>query len=117
MTLAHATLTLALMPKSNSVTRALGAVTRAVQEGGVVEVPDHLRGSNYRGASEQGFGTNYQYPHDHARGWVDQQYLPDALVGQHYYDPGEYGRERALVEQWRVMVQREDEANSAPPVE
>jgi putative ATPase len=117
LTLAHATITLALMPKSNSVTRALGAVTRAVQEGGVVEVPDHLRGSNYRGASEQGFGTDYQYPHDHERGWVAQQYLPDALVGQHYYDPSDYGRERALVEQWRVMVQREDEAKSAPPVE
>ncbi len=117
LTLAHATITLSLMPKSNSVTRALGAVTRAVQEGGVTEVPDHLRGSNYRGASEQGFGTDYQYPHDYERGWVSQQYLPDALIGQRYYDPSEYGRERALVEQWRVMVQREDEANSAPPVE
>ena len=102
LTLAHATITLALMPKSNSVTRALGAVTRAVQEGGLVEVPDHLRGSNYRGASEQGFGADYQYPHDFARGWVSQQYLPDALVGQRYYDPSEYGREKALVDQWRV---------------
>ena len=117
LTLAHATLTLALMPKSNSVTRALGAVTRAVQEGGVVEVPDHLRGSNYRGATEQGFGTDYRYPHDYERGWVDQQYLPDALVGQRYFEPGEYGREKALVEQWRAMVQREDEANSGPSVE
>jgi putative ATPase len=117
LTLAHATITLSLMPKSNSVTRALGAVTRAVQEGGIVEVPDHLRGSNYGGASEQGFGTDYRYPHDYERGWVSQQYLPDALIGQHYYDPSEYGRERALVEQWRVMVQREDEANSGPPVE
>jgi putative ATPase len=117
LTLAHATITLALMPKSNSVTRALGAVTRAVQEGGVVEVPDHLRGSNYRGASEQGFGTEYEYPHDYERGWVAQQYLPDALVGEHFYDPSEYGREKALVEQWRVMVRREDEANSGSPVE
>ena len=117
LTLAHATITLALMPKSNSVTRALGAVTRAVQEGGLVEVPDHLRGSNYRGASEQGFGTDYQYPHDFAGGWVAQQYLPDALVGQHYYDPSDYGREKALVEQWRATVQREDEGDSGPPVE
>ena len=44
LTLAHATLTLALAPKSNAVTRALGAATRAVQAGGLVEVPDHLRG-------------------------------------------------------------------------
>jgi len=117
LTLAHATITLSLMPKSNSVTRALGAVTRAVQEGGLVEVPDHLRGSNYRGAAEQGFGTDYQYPHDYERGWVDQQYLPDSLVGEHFYDPSDYGREKALVEQWRVMVQREAEADSDPPVE
>ena len=117
LTLAHATLTLALMPKSNSVTRALGAVTRAVQEGGLVEVPDHLRGSAYRGASEQGFGTDYKYPHDFDRGWVDQQYLPASLVGQRYFDPSEYGREKALVEQWRAMVQREDEGNSPSPVE
>jgi putative ATPase len=117
LTLAHATITLALMPKSNSVTRALGAVTRAVQEGGLVEVPDHLRGSNYRGASEQGFGTDYQYPHDYERGWVSQQYLPDALVGQHYFDPSEYGREKALVEQWRATVQREDGSVAEPPVE
>jgi putative ATPase len=117
LTLAHATITLALMPKSNSVTRALGAVTRAVHEGGVVEVPDHLRGSSYRGAAEQGFGTDYQYPHDFAGGWVAQQYLPDALVGQRYYDPSDYGREKALVEQWRVTVQREAESDSDPPVE
>jgi putative ATPase len=114
LTLAHATLTLSLMPKSNSVTRALGAVTRAVQEGGLVEVPDHLRGSNCRGASEQGFGTEYQYPHDYERGWVHQQYLPDPLVGEHFYDPSDYGREKALVEQWRVMVQREAEADFDP---
>jgi putative ATPase len=117
LTLAHATITLSLMPKSNSVTRALGAVTRAVQEGGLVEVPDHLRGSNYRGAAEQGFGADYQYPHDYERGWVDQQYLPDALVGEYFYDPSDYGREKALVEQWRVMVQRGAEADSDPPVE
>jgi len=117
LTLAHATLTLALMPKSNSVTRALGAVTRAVQEGGLVEVPDHLRGSAYRGASEQGFGTDYKYPHDFDRGWVDQQYLPTSLVGQRYFDPSDYGREKALVEQWRAMVQREDERISPSQVE
>jgi putative ATPase len=117
LTLAHATLTLALMPKSNSVTRALGAVTRAVQEGGLVEVPDHLRGSNYQGAGEQGFGTNYRYPHDFEGGYVAQQYLPDSLVGQSYFDPSEYGREKALVEAWRRTVQREDEGDSGSPVE
>jgi len=117
LTLAHATLTLALMPKSNSVTRALGAVTRAVQEGGLGEVPDHLRGSNYRGAAEQGFGTQYRYPHDYAGAWVDQQYLPDALGDTQFFEPSNYGRERALVEQWRAMMDLADQDEPGPTVE
>jgi putative ATPase len=117
LNLAHATLTLALAPKSNSVTRALGAATDAVREAGNAEVPDHLRGSNYRGAAEQGFGSNYVYPHDHPGGWVDQQYLPDALAGRHFYDPSPYGRERALVEQWRERTTPPDQDESGSPVE
>jgi putative ATPase len=117
LTLAHATITLALLPKSNSVTRALGAATRAVQSGGLVDVPDHLRGSNYRGASEQGFGTDYDYPHDFDRGWVHQQYLPDALVGSVFYEPTDYGRERAIVEQWRERTRLEDSEPRGPSVE
>lgn len=117
LNLAHATLTLALAPKSNSVTRALGAATDAVREAGNAEVPDHLRGSNYRGAAEQGFGSNYVYPHERPGGWVDQQYLPDALVGRHFYDPSPYGRERALVEQWRERTTPPDQDESGVPVE
>jgi len=91
-------------------------VTRAVQEGGLSRSrsPSRLELS---GRVRAGFGADYQYPHDFARGWVSQQYLPDALVGQRYYDPSEYGREKALVDQWRVTVQREDEGNSEAPVE
>jgi putative ATPase len=117
LTLAHATITLALLAKSNSVTRALGAATKAVQAGGNNDVPDHLRGSNYRGASEQGFGTGYDYPHDFEGGWVRQQYLPDALEGAVFYEPSDHGRERAIVEQWRERTRREDSAESEPSVE
>ena len=111
LTLAHTTIALSLMPKSNSVTRALAATTTAVQQCGAVDVPDHLRGSNYRGAADQGFGVGYQYPHDAPGGWVAQQYLPDALVGESFYEPTDHGRERALVEQWR----RRDEGDSGEP--
>jgi putative ATPase len=117
LTLAHATIALALMPKSNSVTRALGAVTRAVQAGGPVEVPDHLRGSNYRGAEEQGFGTGYDYPHDFSGGWVAQQYLPDSLLGTQFFEPSDYGRELEIVEQWRARMNLGDQDDPGPPVE
>jgi putative ATPase len=117
LNLAHATLTLALSAKSNSATRALGEATAAVQRGGLVEVPDHLRDAHYAGAAREGFGRDYLYPHDFAGGWVDQTYLPTGLVGSHFYDPSPYGLERALVEQWRDRTRREDPDATGPPVE
>jgi len=117
LTLAHATLTLALLPKSNSVTRALGAATNAVQAGGLVEVPDHLRDAHYRGAREIGFGVTYDYPHDFDGSWVAQQYLPDSLLGARFFDPSTNGRERALVEQWRAVTRAANPDEPEPPVE
>ena len=117
LTLAHATITLALLPKSNAVTRALGAATQAVQAGGVIEVPDHLRDGHYRGASELGFGNNYRYPHDFDNGWVDQQYLPDGQKGSRFFEPSFYEREQALVEQWRRRTGQTDTDGTSTPVE
>jgi putative ATPase len=117
LTLAHATLTLALMPKSNSVTRALGAVTGAVQSSGSAPVPDHLRDASYRSAALLGFGTEYRYAHDYPEGWVDQQYLPDELKAAVFFDPSHYGREGALVEQWRARTNRSHQGEPPAPVE
>jgi putative ATPase len=117
LNLAHATLTLALSPKSNSATRALGEATAAVQAGGLVEVPEHLRDAHYAGAAREGFGRDYRYPHDFPGGWVDQTYLPASLLGSHFYEPSTYGAERALVEQWRDRTSTEDRDDLGPPVE
>ena len=117
LTLAHATIALALAPKSNSVTRALGAATAAVQAGGLIEVPDHLRDAHYKGAGEMGFGHGYAYPHDHPGGWVDQSYLTASLVGSHFYDPSAYERERAIVESWRARTGASNPVDAEAPVE
>jgi putative ATPase len=117
LTLAHATITLALMPKSNSVTRALGAVTAAVQAGGLVEVPAHLRDASYGSAKKLGHGNDYQYAHAHPGGWVDQQYLPDKWKDETFFDPSDYGREGPLVEQWRTRTSRSHQDEPTPPVE
>jgi len=117
LTLAHATLTLALMPKSNSVTRALGAATTAVQSGGLVQVPAHLRDASYRSAALLGHGTEYRYAHDYPDGWVDQQYLPDGFVDATFFDPSEYGREGPLVAQWRARTSRSHQGEPPAPVE
>lgn len=117
LTLAHATLALALAPKSNSVTRALGAVTAAVQAGGQVDVPDHLRDAHYSGAGELGFGVNYAYPHDFANAWVDQDYLPASLVGSRFFEATNHGRERALVDNWLSRRSAPGPSDPEAPVE
>jgi putative ATPase len=117
LTLAHATLTLSLLPKSNSVTRALGAATAAVQSGGLVEVPAHLRDASYRSAGLLGHGNDYRYAHDYPEGWVDQQYLPDRLINETFFDPSNYGNESALVAQWRARTKRSHQDGPDAPVE
>lgn len=117
LNLAHATIALSLMPKSNSVTRALASVTRSVVQDGLGEVPDHLRDAHYRGAKDLGFGGGYRYPHDFEQGWVDQPYLPETHVSQVFFDPTNYGREGPLVEQWRRRTGRGDVSTPDAPVE
>ena len=117
LTLAHATITLALLPKSNSVTRALGAATAAVQSGGMIEVPTHLRDAHYSGAAKLGFGVDYRYAHDYPNGWVDQQYLPDSFKDSTFFEPSLYGREASLVAQWRERTNRSHQGEPTTPVE
>jgi len=112
LTLAHATIRLALSPKSNSVTSALGAVTSAIRTGASTEVPLHLRDGHYRSASDLGHGVGYVYPHDFPRNWVEQRYLPDGVTGG-FFEPSSQSSESRLVEIWRSI----QEGFQGPPVE
>ncbi|MGC8511129.1 MAG: replication-associated recombination protein A [Acidimicrobiales bacterium] len=111
LTLAHATLALALAPKSNSATRALAAAEGALRGGATTQVPAALRDAHYRGAAGLGHGAGYQYPHDAPSGWVDQQYLPDGLEGLSLYEPSSHGREGSLVHAWRQRRSADPDPN------
>lgn len=111
LTLAHTTLMLALAPKSNSATTALAAAMAAVQKGGALVVPAHLRDSHYASASRAGSGEHYLYPHDYPFHWVSQQYLPDGFEAGTIYAPGLEGREAQSVEQWRNRRDQNDGAS------
>ncbi len=100
LNLAQAVVHLALAPKSNSVTAALAKATEAASAGPPGAVPAHLRDAHYLGATQLGHGQGYRYPHDSPGGWVEQQYLPDDLVGARYYEPTHHGAEAGLVERW-----------------
>ncbi|MDE3106682.1 MAG: replication-associated recombination protein A [Acidobacteriota bacterium] len=117
LNLAHATTYLALAPKSNSVTLALGAATRAVREHGGVNVPSDLRDAHYAGAAKLGHGSGYRYPHDYPRAWVAQRYLPDELGDASFFKGRGEGREAALVAQWRERTSRPTQDEPTPQVE
>ncbi len=104
--LAHATVHLALAPKSNSAYSALARASDDVRAGIVGEVPVHLRDGSYRSARGLGHGVGYEYPHDGPQGWVAQQYLPDPLSDASYYRATANGREHAMVSEWRHRTER-----------
>ena len=91
--LAHATLFLALAPKSNSVTTAMGRVRDAVRKGPSPSVPLHLRSTGYREADGIGHGRGYIYPHDHPGHLVRQSYFPPEVTPRVFFDPSPNGFE------------------------
>ena len=109
--LAEAALYLATAPKSNSAFAffdALGVVEKERE----AEVPAHLRDAN-RDAEGFGHGEGYLYPHAYRDHWVAQQYLPEALQGRVFYQPGEVGYEQAI----KAEVERRREAQLAAMLE
>ncbi|MCL4442794.1 MAG: replication-associated recombination protein A [Actinobacteria bacterium] len=97
LNLAEAVIYLARAPKSNRVTTALAKASQDVKSlaasGSQGEVPLHLRGTGYKGASRLGHGEGYRYPHNFEGGVVEQQYRPPGAEGHVYYEPSGYGEE------------------------
>jgi len=89
--LAQATLYLACADKSNSVLGFFEAL-RTVRESQRQDVPSHLRDAHRDGAAF-GDGVGYRYPHAFAEHWVSQQYLPNALQGEVFWQPSRQGWE------------------------
>ncbi|MBA2953046.1 replication-associated recombination protein A [Nocardioides sp. CGMCC 1.13656] len=100
LTLAHATIALAVAPKSNAVTTAIGAAIADVRAGRIGQVPPHLRDAHYSGAKKLGHGATYQYSHDAPFGIAEQQYAPDTVLDRAYYQPTSLGAEAAIKERW-----------------
>lgn len=91
LNLAHAVLYLARAPKANTVITALGAARDDVRNRAAGRVPAHLRDAHYPGATALGHGEGYQYPHDAAEGWVEQEHRPPEVAGRRYYEPSGHG--------------------------
>ncbi len=103
--IAQAVIYLATAPKSNSV-GAFWEVQQEINQNGAGMVPVHLMDDS-RDAMGLGHGKGYLYPHSFDGHWVPQQYLPDKLVGKHFYHPSEIGFEAQVAE--RLARWREDQ--------
>lgn len=103
--LAHAAIYVACAPKSNAIVNAIFAANDAVKRVGNCQVPVHLRDAHYSGAANLG-NVGYKYAHDYPNHYVEQQYLPDALIGERFYAPGDNGYEKAIKE-WFNAIKKE----------
>ena len=97
--LADAAVLMATSPKSNSAYLVIDAALDDVRKGKSGDFPRHLQNvhaDTYTMEREQG----YLYPHNYPNHWVKQQYLPDELVGAHYYEYGPNKLEQAAKQYW-----------------
>lgn len=96
--LAQAATYVACAPKSNSSVNAIDRATAYVKDHPTAQEPAYLRDAHYSGAKELGHGIGYRYAHDYENHYVDQQYLPDEVVGEKFYEPGDLGYEKTIKE-------------------
>ena len=97
--LAEATIYLATSPKSNSAYLAINKALEIVNETGNQPVPLHLRNAPTTLMKEVGYGDGYKYSHDYPNNFVEQQYMPDALLGMRLWQAQYSSNEEKLYQQ------------------
>lgn len=100
--LAQAAILLATAPKSNSVVEGIGRAWADVKAGRTGDVPRELQNVHVDTTGQER-EQGYLYPHAFPGHWVRQQYLPDPLVGVHYYEYGDNKTEQAAKNYWEKI--------------
>jgi putative ATPase len=108
--LAQAAVFVSSAPKSNRVGQAYWKAMADVQEHGSLPVPKHLLPAGHRRMRTHGIGVGYRYPHDYEGADVEQQYLPDELVGRRYYEPSDEGYEARIRTRMDALVEERQRA-------
>lgn len=98
--LAHAAVTVATSPKSNSAYKAIDKALYDVEHKNTGKAPMHLRNAVVKGMESLGYGVGYKYAHDFPGNIVDDmEYMPDEMIGAIYYEPSGNGYE-AKIKEW-----------------
>lgn len=83
--LSEAAVYLATSKKSNASYLAINRALEDVSSKDTGEIPMHIRNAPAEGMEQFGYGDGYKYPHDYPGHVVEQQYLPDKMLGTKYY--------------------------------
>ncbi len=87
--LSEAAVYIAKSKKSNATYNAINKAIADVENKDTGTIPMHIRNAPAEGMSDFGYGEGYKYPHDYPGHYVEQQYLPDKILGTKYYIPDE----------------------------
>jgi len=96
LAIAQAVVYLATAPKSNAVYTAFGTAMQVAKQAGSLLPPKHILNSPTKLMKSEGYGTGYEYDHDAPDAFSGQDYFPEALGRQTFYDPPERGFEREI---------------------
>lgn len=107
--LAQAVTYMASAPKSNSAIKAIDKAMDLVEHTKTPPVPAHLQDAHYKSSGKLGHGIGYKYAHDYKNHYVKQQYLPDGLTDQVFYEPSENGYEAQIREYYKKIKENPEE--------
>ncbi|HEX4199699.1 MAG TPA: replication-associated recombination protein A [Caulobacteraceae bacterium] len=106
LALAQLVVHLAAAPKSNAVYTAFGAAMRAAKETGSLMPPAHIRNAPTRLMKQLGYGKGYAYDHNEDEGFSGQDYFPDGMERQTFYEPkgeGAEARVKERLDRWAAL--------------
>ena len=109
LALAQAAVYLATAPKSNSLYVGYGKVKEIINTPGYLPVPLHIRNAPTKLMKELDYGKDNKYAHDYTNAYVPQEYLPEKIKGQIFYQPKESGFEKTIKE--RIMAWQQKKNN------
>jgi len=112
LAIAQAVIYVATAPKSNAAYKAYGAAMAAAKEGGSLLPPKHILNAPTRLMKSEGYGTEYDYDHDAPDAFSGQDYFPEALGRQQFYDPPERGFEREIRKRLEYWAKLRKERNT-----
>lgn len=112
LAIAQAVIYVATAPKSNAAYAAFGAAKRAAKEGGSLLPPRHILNAPTKLMQDEGYGSGYAYDHDAPDAFSGQDYFPEEMGRQTFYDPPERGFEREIRKRLDYWAKLRKERNS-----